>query len=456
MINPSRFLTHSLRISPYGSSITRILAAAISAVDPYQSVKDHLSIDRNILYVDQQKYPLDEINRILVIAFGKASLPMANATNEILGQRINSGYIISKAQVQQTHRNNQKFLICQAEHPIPNQNSVDCAKAAVNYLNNLSADDLVIFLISGGGSSLLSLPADGIQLEDIQNITKSLLRCGATINDMNCVRKHLSQVKGGGLAKLAAPANVISLILSDVVDDSLGVIASGPTAPDPTTFLDAKEILQKYELIGETPQRIFDRFDQGSHGLLDETPKQNDPLFYKVKNFIIGNNYKASIAAKKQAELEGFNTLLLSTHFQGEARTLGKFFVAIAKQLVSSEYPTNRPACIIGGGETTVSLRGNGLGGRNQELALSTVKDLDGLGDLIIVTLATDGEDGLTDAAGAVVTGDTLKRSMAEGRCPQKYLSENDSYHFFEPLGDLLKPGRTNTNVCDLSFIFSF
>ncbi len=456
MMKPELFLTHSLRDSPHGAKVTRILSAALEAVDPRQAIKNHMVRQGELLIIDQFGYDLSQINKIHVVAFGKASIPMIVSVKEVLGSYFDSGIVITKSKPNITEDLDSSISIYQSSHPIPDQNSINCATEVVKQLSKTTTADLVIFLISGGGSALLTLPAGNITINDIQSITQSLLRVGATINEINCIRKHLSLVKGGGLVRFAAPSNIVSLILSDVIHDPLDVIASGPTIPDKTTFSEAREILSTYSLEKDTPKAILNRFDEGILGHIAETPKKDDPLFERVNNIIIGNNYQAAFAAKQQASQEGFNTLLLSTFLQGEAHSLGRFLASIAYQLSASEEPINRPACIIAGGETTVTISGDGLGGRNLEVALSAVEDLSELQNVMLVTLATDGEDGPTDAAGAVVTENTLKRAKTRGMDPKDILTRNDSYHFFNPLGDLLKPGVTETNVCDLNFIFAF
>ncbi|HMN60082.1 MAG TPA: DUF4147 domain-containing protein, partial [Anaerolinea sp.] len=309
-------------------------------------------------------------------------------------------------------------------------------------------------LISGGGSALLTCPAEGISLDDMRAVTGLLLGCGANINEMNAVRKHLDLVKGGGLARWAAPARTAALILSDVIGDPLDVIASGPCVPDSSSFASAWSILERYNLIDRLPEAVRARLQSGLRGQVAETPKPGDPLFERVQNEVIASNYQAAQAALEQARRDGWQTLLLTTYLQGEARQAGRMLAAVARQAAGSAEPLGRPACLVLGGETTVTLRGDGLGGRNQELALGAVAEMDGLADAFLVALATDGGDGPTDAAGAVVTGETLVRARAAGLDPADFLARNDAYHFFQPLADLLLPGPTQTNVNDLAFLF--
>lgn len=299
-------------------------------------------------------------------------------------------------------------------------------------------------------------PVPGVSLVDLQEMTSLLLACGADIIEINTLRKHLDQVKGGGLARLAAPAKLVTLILSDVVDDPLDVIASGPTVPDQSTFQDAWEVLHRFDLLDRIPLSIREHMLRGLHGVVPETPKPGDTLFAHCQTVIIGNNRVAAMEALNTAQSKGFNSMLLTTTLQGEARQAGRFLGEILQDVSRTGQPLTRPACIIAGGETTVTLQGDGLGGRNLEVALSAVRVLDGLPSVALITFATDGGDGPTDAAGAVVTGETFDRAQEIGFNPEYFLARNDSYHFFEPLGDLLKPGPTHTNVNDLNLLFAF
>jgi glycerate 2-kinase len=409
--------------------------------------------DGNRLAIGEQQYDLEKYARVLVIGIGKASQPMGAAAAEILGDYLTRGILLTKTKTPDSIAGLQ---IMEGSHPVPDQRSIAGAQKIADLLAETTENDLVIYLISGGGSALLTLPVSGISLGDLQALTKALLACGATINEINCLRKHLSRVKGGQLARWAAPAQVAALILSDVIGDPLDVIASGPTTPDPSTFQDALEILQKYELRYQVPAPILKHLQGGTSGEIPETPKANDPLFGNINNLIIGNNDQAARAAMQQAQIEGFNSLLLTTHLQGEARQAGRMLGAILKQVAITGDPIPRPACIIAGGETTVTIHGDGLGGRNQEVALGAVVELAGLPDVMLIALATDGDDGPTDAAGAVVTGETLGRAKISGLDPLEFLIRNAAYEFFDPLEDLLKPGATQTNVNDLTFLIAW
>lgn len=455
--------SHSIRAHPWGARIRRVLQAALDAVEPGKAIRHHLHLDGFGTLVASsgkisQSYALNEYEKVFLIGAGKAGLPMVQATANLLGNRISAGAVIVKSGQLKDSKTTigQHVKLYEAGHPVPDESGVNATKQILDLVHSAGINDLVICLISGGGSALLTQPAEGITLEDLQELTRLLLASGASINEINTLRKHLDLVKGGGLAQETAPAQILTLILSDVIGDPLDMIASGPTVPDSTTYQDAWYVLEKYQLLDKIPNEVLNRISAGLQGKLPETPKPGYPIFNNVTNLIIGSNLLAANAALMQARLEGFNPLLLTTYLQGEARQAGKFFAALAHQIAASDEPVSRPACLIAGGETTVMLRGQGLGGRNQELALGAVQDMAGLEKMLLVTLATDGDDGPTDAAGAVVNGETLVRAEKLGMKPEVYLANNDSYHFFEPLGDLLVPGSTQTNVNDLVFLFAF
>jgi hydroxypyruvate reductase len=346
--------------------------------------------------------------------------------------------------------------INEAGHPLPDVAGMAGAKQMVDLASEASEGDLVICLISGGGSALMTLPVEGITLEDMEALTSALLRCGATINEINTIRKHISQIKGGNLSRVAYPAEVVSLILSDVVGNPLDVIASGPTVPDSSSYAQAWEIVERYDLVDELPRSVVEQLRKGTEGIEPETPKKGDPLFAKTHNLIIGSNEIAAQAALAEAQDAGFRTMLLSTYVEGEAREVAHVFCAIAKEILHSSQPIQSPACIVAGGETTVTIRGEGKGGRNQELALAAAMQLGDLDDVMIIALATDGTDGPTDAAGAIADGSTLRRARQKELLARDYLANNDSYNFFDQLDDLLITGPTNTNVNDLTFVFVF
>ncbi len=457
-MDPSRLLTRSLRDHPQGEAVTRILSAALEAVDPAVAIAQYVQRLDDALILGDISYSLKHIRHIYIAGAGKASAPMAALLAEMLGERLTQGLVIVKdgyAQIFDS-TSHPRLEILEASHPIPDARGVDATQKLIALLEKTGPRDLVLCPLSGGGSALLTAPQTGISLSEIQTLTGLLLACGATINETNSLRKHLEQVKGGQLARLAAPAQVVSLILSDVVGNPLDVIASGPTVPDSTTYQDAYQVLTRYDLVEQVPTSILAHLRKGLRDEIPESPKANQDLFSNVVNILIGSNQQAAEAALRKAEEEGFYALLLTTYLEGEASQVGRTLAAIARQVDASGHPIPRPACLIAGGETTVTLHGPGLGGRNQELALGTVQDIAGISQMALVALATDGGDGPTDAAGAVVTGETLARARQSGLEPADFLERNDAYHFFAPLGDLLKPGPTMTNVNDLSFIFAF
>jgi glycerate 2-kinase len=430
-----------------------ILSTALEAVDPIYAIMRHVSLEGEKLRIGQRFYDLSKYRNICIIGGGKAGGSMALAMEEILGERLTAGLINTKyGYLAET----EVVRINEAGHPIPDAAGMSGAREIVELATRAAEDDLVICLISGGGSALMTLPVEGITLADMESLTSALLRCGATINEINAIRKHLSQIKGGNLSRLAYPAEVVSLILSDVVGNPLDVIASGPTVPDSSTFDQAYGTVERYGLLDELPSSVVQHLSQGKKGIIPETPKDGDRIFAKTYNLVIASNEVAARAAIDKAEVVGFSTMLLSTFVEGEAREVAHIFSAIAREILHSGQPVSRPACVVTGGETTVTIRGEGMGGRNQELALAAAIQIEGLDEAMIVTLATDGTDGPTDAAGAIADGSTLRRAREKGLSATEYLTNNDSYHFFEALGDLIITGPTNTNVNDLTFVFVF
>jgi glycerate 2-kinase len=459
----SRLQTTSLQSSAQGVRVARILSKALEAIEPGAAVQRFMKIlteatspdGRPVLSIGKKNYFLDEITRIFVVGAGKAGAPMVRSASQVLGSRIHAGMVIVKEGYAGGMNQVGPVSILEAGHPLPDKRGVAGAKGIIELLRDTREGDLVISLFSGGGSALLVSPAGELRLSDLQRMTEVLLRSGASIDEINTLRKHLEQLKGGQLARLASPAQIAALILSDVVGDRLDVIASGPTVPDPSTFDDSIAILERYRIQEQVPEAIVKHLRRGQAGEIPETPKPGDSIFSRVEHSVIGSNLQAAEAALRQAESEGFNVLLLSTYLQGEAREAGRMLAAIARQIAADGRPVPRPACLVIGGETTVTIQGQGKGGRNQEIALSAVHELAGLPQTLLVTLATDGGDGPTDAAGAVVTGETLARARQAGLDPADSLAQNDAYHFFQDLGDLLKPGPTQTNVNDLAFLFA-
>lgn len=447
-----RLLTVSLRSAPWGKAMARVMAAALAAVDPAQATAVSLRREGDWLIAGERRYDLRAFERVWLVGAGKAGAAMAQAAAAILGDRLSGGIVVVKDDGAPLPAIPGVTLV-QAAHPTPDERSVAAGRQIAALLAQAGERDLVIALISGGGSALLNLPVPGVTLADLQRLTAELLACGAPIGAINTLRKHLDQLKGGGLARLTAPATLITLILSDVVGSPLDVIASGPTVADPTTFADALALLDHYELRDRCPPAIRAYLTAGARGEQPETLKPGDPLLATVQNVLIGSNAQAAQAALAAAQAAGFHTLLLTTSLEGEAREVGKVLAAIAREIATSNQPLARPACVIAGGETTVTLRGTGKGGRNQELALSAALALEGLADAAVIALATDGGDGPTDAAGAVATGATVTRARALGLDPLDHLRRNDAYPFFAALDDLLRPGPTGTNVNDLAFV---
>jgi glycerate 2-kinase len=434
-----------------------IMSAALAAVDPAQAIRQNVSLEGSSLQIGQQSYDLSGYERIFVAGGGKAGSPMVAAIEEILGQRITAGLVnVKHGYLPPEIADIRRVEIVEAGHPTPDEAGRRGAERMVEMLSDLAETDLVICLISGGGSALMTLPQPAISLADVQALTRALLCCGATINEINAVRKHISRIKGGQLARLVHPAQVVSLILSDVVGNPLDVIASGPTVPDTATFAQAYGVLEKYDLLDRVPASIVEHLVAGVAGKIAETPKERDAVFATVYNLIVGSNEIAAWAALNRARELGFNTQLLSTYVEGEAREVAKVLAAVAKEMAKSGQPIPRPACLVVGGETTVTITGEGQGGRNQEMALAAALAIEGWEDVMVVTLATDGTDGPTDAAGGVATGETVAWARELGLDPEEYLANNDSYHFLEALGELVVTGPTNTNVNDLAFVFAF
>ena len=456
IFQPEQLLTYSLLRAPRGIDICRIMAGVINRANAADVIQKHITCDATHLIVNNTSFDLRKFQRIFVIGAGKACVPMSIALEKILKDKITSGLVITKDGYVDLEYSSlgSKIKILIASHPLPDQRNIQAASKLISFLSNINRYDLVIMLLSGGGSSLLMFPAPGISLQDIQITTSILLRSGTSINEINTIRKHLDLFKGGGLIKFIPASTVISLIISDVVGDSLDVIASGPTVADPTTFTDAWNILHKYQVIDKIPSRVRAHFYNGIKSKIEDTIKPGDPLLSNVTNLIVGNNTEAINNAENIAQLLGFNTIVITTSLQGEASQIGKTIANDVKNMFWSSSKISRPACLIAGGETTVTVTGTGKGGRNQEFALGAVNELSGSDQIIISSLSTDGGDGPTDAAGAVVTNETYLRGLSIGLDPNEFLLNNDSYHYFNSLGDLIRTGPTLTNVNDLVFIF--
>jgi len=428
-----------------------IFNASLKAVDPVLAVRRYLRKEDNLLRIHDAHFNLSSFNRVYLIGFGKAAAAMAKGVEEVLGEELNGGIISVK--YGHLDKLSSKIKINEAGHPVPDDAGMKGAKEMVEFLNHRDEKDLVICVISGGGSAILSLPCEGITLAEKQETTKLLLACGADIKEINAIRKHISQVKGGQLARITQPATLVTLILSDVIGDPLDSIASGPAAPDQTTFEDCWTILTKYELLGKIPPAVEQHLKSGVDKFISDTPKVGDPAFSKTYNNIVGSNWEAVVAARDYAQKLGFNTLILSTFVEGETKDVARVHAAIAKEVNKTGNPINIPACIISGGETTVTIRGDGLGGRNQEFVLAAAMDIQGMEKVVVLSAGTDGTDGPTDAAGAIADGETIQRATQLNLDTFNYLQNNDSYHYFEQLNDLVKTGPTNTNVMDIRIV---
>ncbi len=449
-----------------------IFRAAIARVDPVPMVERALRIEDGpsgkVLVVsnglEELRYELSGIDRIFATGMGKASARMAAGLERALGERLTGGLVaVKEGHVEPLSR----IKLIEAGHPLPDARSIAAATAILalgqSLGTELTARDLVIVLVSGGGSSILCAPAAGLSLDDKIATTRLLLASGATINEVNCVRKHLSAVKGGRLAAALAPAAVLTLVLSDVVGDGLDAIASGPTVPDPGSFADALAIAGRYGMLERLPPLAASRLRNGAkggQGAPSDTPKPGSPAFDRVSTLLVGTNRLALWAAEDEAKRRGYGTLVLSSRITGESREVALVYLGIGKDIAASGFPLATPACVIAGGETTVTLRGSGKGGRNQEMALSFIAALGRSpehGDrLVFLSGGTDGNDGPTDAAGAIVDLSTYGIARASGIDPDDSLASNDSYSFFSSVGGLVKTGPTNTNVCDIQVMIVF
>jgi len=424
----------------YQDILKRLFWAGIDAVNPYKAVKKAL----------QEYQPeIKGYKNIIVIGFGKAVCPMAQAVEEMLIGEIKEGLVITKYKHSKPLK---KIKIIEAGHPVPDENGIRGTKEILNIVKTYAQEEtLIICLISGGGSALFVAPYEGITLKEKQTVTQLLLNAGANIYELNAVRKHLSQVKGGRLAEKIYPARLISFILSDVIGDRLDVIASGPTAPDETTYQDAWKILKKFNLFKQVSPAVLGLLEKGKKGFLPETLKTDHPAFQKVTNIIVGSNRKALEAIKKAAYEQGLAAEVVSAEIQGEAKEVAKQLsrLAIEKQAQLSD----KSMCLISGGETTVTVKGNGLGGRNMELALAFALEIAGKKGISLLSAGSDGTDGPTDAAGAIVDGETVIRAQSMGIDAKAYLENNDSYHFFQKVGGLFVTGPTGTNVMDVQIM---
>jgi hydroxypyruvate reductase len=436
--------------------IDAVRRATIAAVEPGAAIRRHVELSGDRLRIEDTDYDLSAIERVIVLGAGKPAVPMVSALVDVLGPRIDDGLVITKHGHGEADGRIGPIEIAGGGHPVPDRAGTAAARRIADLARALDEHDLLIALIGGGASALLTLPAEGLDLDDMGQTTEALLRSGADIVELNAVRKHLSAVKGGQLARLAAPARTVGLVLSDVVGDPLDAIGSGPTAPDPTRFADSWRVVDKHALQDQLPPAVIERLRRGNAGEIEDTPTLGDPLFDRVQNTIIGGNRQAAQAAAEEAQRLGLKAEVVTTSLTGEAREVGARVAAMIREVAERDRPLPRPVCLVLGGETTVTVTGDGRGGRNQELALGAALEIDGLADIAVMSLATDGQDGPTDAAGAIAFGDTIARARQLGLDAAAHLANNDSYAFFDALGDLIHTGPTLTNVADVVAVFAF
>ncbi len=433
--------------------LDRMRVAALAAVEPARAVARFLSLDGGLLQAGLAAVPLAAGASVRLVAAGKAAAAMTAAAAEVLSGRLERGVLVTKYGHLEGHALPRTIEIFEAAHPVPDEAGRAAVAAVEELLAGCREGDVVVTLLSGGASALLADPAEPITLSELQATTGLLLRSGASIVELNAVRKHLSRLKGGQLARLAAPATVVSLILSDVVGDPLDVIASGPTAPDPTTFAEAWNVVVSRGLVDALPPAVRAHLREGVAGRLPETPKPDDPLLGRVHNALVGSNRLAALAAVEEARALGYTALLLSTFVEGEAREVARVVAALGRGVLAHGDPVPPPACLVFGGETTVTVRGDGRGGRNQELALAAAIALEGLDGVSVMALATDGSDGPTDSSGGIVDGATAGAIRAAGLEPAAALAANDAYPALEAAGAQLRTGPTGTNVNDLTVV---
>jgi hydroxypyruvate reductase len=424
-----------------------VLTAAIRAAAPGAAVKQYVSRRGDSLRVHGRSYDLRTIRHIFVVGAGKAAAPMATAIEGVLGARVTEGVIAVKYGYAAPLR---RIRVVEAGHPLPDAAGQRAAMDILDLVRSAGPADLVLCVISGGGSALLPAPVDNLSLEDEIRVTDLLLRSGVAIQHVNAVRKHLSQIKGGRLASAASPARVVALILSDVLGNPVDAIASGPVSPDPTTYAEALDVIRRHGLDGVMPAAAMSYLQRGAAAGEPETPKPADPVFRRVQAVVVGSNEQAVAAAAERAKAFGFRTFILTTMLEGEAREAARVWCSVVRSVRLRGLPSAPPVCLLAGGETTVTVRGRGRGGRCQEFALAAGQAISGWPDTVVAALGTDGTDGPTDAAGALVDGQTVARAHAAGLDPVLALADNDSYPFFAHLGDLLMTGPTRTNVNDI------
>ena len=426
--------------------------AALEAANPRTIIKKHVKLVGSKLVVGNLTYSLKRYRRTLVIGAGKASGSMGEEIENLLGPKITQGLVIVPDYLKPWPKG-RSITYVGASHPIPTEKTAHRTAQLVRLVESAGKEDLVIMLLSGGASSLMELPLSGLRLQDLRKTTDLLLKSGAKIQEINTIRKHLSRVKGGRLAEILKDVQLLTLIISDVIGDALDAIGSGPTAPDPTTYRDARRVLQKYNIWSKVPSRVRKTIERGINGGMSETPKRGDRAFRNVRNLIVGTNRQSCEQAVRHMKRSGYTASILSTHLVGEAREAGSILGSVLADIRNNGLPVPPPAAIVCGGETTVTITGDGKGGRNQELALAASLAIDGTKNVTVGSLATDGIDGPTDAAGAIVDGTTVSRGRTLGLGAENYLRNNDAYNFLKRTGDLVKTGPTGTNVNDVMIV---
>jgi len=420
-----------------------ILKKAIDSVVPKNLIRERISFNGKILKIDKNSFDTSKYRKIWILGAGKASFSMGEAILDILKSRVDGGFVCGNSE-----RKIDGIITFRGSHPVPDERSLNASKGMENFIKeNIRKNDLCLFLLSGGASSILCYPDFGLTIEEKSIVHKALLNSGADIREINIVRKHLSRFKGGKLSKII-PCDVINLILSDVPGDEIESIGSGPLSKDSSTWVDVKNIFEKYRLEGKVPSKVLEILEQGIKGKFEETLKEEPK---NVKSFIIGNNLYALKKGKEEAERIGFSSVILTSRDQGRASELAKFYSRILMEVLSSENPCKKPCCILAGGETQVEVKGKGKGGRNQEFVLSTLIEMgDFSGKFLVMSVDSDGIDGPTDASGAWIDDGTFGEAKKLGLDPIFHLKENDSYNFFERTGNLIKLGETSTNVSDI------
>lgn len=435
------------------ADVQQIYQAALTAADPYTSVLDKVTLRGEVLSVGGLDYSLNRYRRVHLLGAGKASAAMARAVIDLLGERLQGGVLVVRDLPDEAFP---QVKILQAGHPEPDERGLEASRQWIQYLEHeLSAEDLLLVLLSGGASALLPAPVEPISLADKQKTTRALLTCGATIHEINIIRKHLSRLKGGRLLNYSGGAAVVTLLVSDVVGDDPSTIGSGPTSPDPSTFADCLEVIRRYQITSRIPEKVLRTLQTGARsGGSSETLKETDPLWRRAQNCLVSRNRESLQAAAQKAAALGYQPLILSSSIQGNAADLARFYVAMVTEILATGHPLAAPCCLLSGGEATVRVKGPGKGGRNQEFALWCLHETQSWESqpVLFAGLGSDGSDGPTDAAGAVVSPATRARARELQLDSGDYLHRNDSYHFFQQLNDLIITGPTGTNVMDFHF----